>query len=112
MDVVLVYQVNVLHCAVIARQQLDVILLYDGGLFHDAIVAVGYLVGKERLPFSIGKLIVVQAFKLAAQVVNEFPFRLEWQIIIALFFKLADEVLFHLRLTLVLRGFTIYRLKV
>jgi len=58
-DVFLVYQVNVLHRSIIAHQQLNVVLLYDDSLFHNAVIAVGNLVGKERLPFIVGKFIIV-----------------------------------------------------
>ena len=67
-DVLFVNQRDIFRTSVIAPQDLHIILLNLAGLFRNAVVGVGNALGKEPLPFAVGKMIVVQRFELCAQV--------------------------------------------
>ena len=49
-DVLLVDQVDVLDCAVVTLQHLDVVFLDAGSLLDDAVIPAGNLLGEEPLP--------------------------------------------------------------
>ena len=67
-DVLFVNQRDIFRTSVIAPQDLHIVLLHFAGLFRNAVVGIGNALGKEPLPFAVGKAVVVQRFQLCAQV--------------------------------------------
>ena len=61
-DVFLVNKGNIFGTAVIPPQVLDMVGLDAAGLFHDPIVGIGDDLFEKSLPFTIGKMIIVQKF--------------------------------------------------
>ena len=60
MDVLLIYECNILGRAVITSQDLDIVLLHLPGLFHDMLIGIGNGIFEEIIPLCIRKLIVIQ----------------------------------------------------
>ena len=60
MDVLLIYECNILGRTVITSQNLNIVLLYLPGLFHDMLIGIGNSIFEEIIPFCVGKLIVIQ----------------------------------------------------
>ena len=60
MDVLLIYECNILGRTVITSQDLDIVLLYLPGLFHDMFIGIGDSIFEKIIPFCVRKLIVIQ----------------------------------------------------
>ncbi len=83
-DILLVQKVDVLGCAVISFEYLDVVVLDLSGLFNNALVGVGEAFGKKSFPFASGKGVVVEKLKLSLQVRCQFGFIADLQVFISL----------------------------
>ena len=60
MDVLFIYECNILGRTVITSQNLNIVLLYLPGLFHDMLIGIGNSIFEEIIPFCVGKRIVIQ----------------------------------------------------
>ena len=60
MDVLLIYECNILGRTVISSQNLNIILLYLSGLFHNMLIGISNSIFEKIIPFCVGKLIVIQ----------------------------------------------------
>ena len=76
-DVLSVYQVDVLALARVGLQHLNEVFLYLGGLRLDAVVFVRYVLVEETLPFCIGEGVVVQSFQLHTKVIHQVLLRVD-----------------------------------
>lgn len=76
-DVLSVYQVDVLALARIGLQHLNEVFLYLGGLCFYAVVLVREVLAKETLPFCIGEGVVVQTFQLHTKVIHQVFLRVD-----------------------------------
>ena len=101
MDILLIDEENVLGHAVVPLQRLDIILLDFGSLLHDMVIRIGEGLGEKPLPFTVGKMIIIQFFQLRAKIGNEIRLRMNGQMGIALLTEHADQLLFQSVLRLV-----------
>ena len=76
-DVLTVYEVDVLALARVGLQHLNEVFLYLGGLRLDAVVLVRYVLAKETLPFCIGEGVVVQTLQLHTKVIHQVFLRVD-----------------------------------
>ena len=76
-DVLTVYEVDVLALARVGLQHLNEVFLYLGGLRLDAVVLVRYVLAKEMLPFCIGEGVVVQTLQLHTKVIHQVFLRVD-----------------------------------
>ena len=94
-DVLFVNQRNIFRTSVIAPQDLHIVLLHFAGLFRNAVVGIGNALGKEPLPFAVGKAVVVQHFQLCAQVGDQLRLAMNRLVLIALLCQKADKLRFE-----------------
>jgi hypothetical protein len=83
-DVLFVQKVDVLGRTVISLEYLDVVVLDLSGLLDNAFIGVGYAFSKEPFPFAFGKGVVIEEFKLSAEVRYQFGFIADLQVFISL----------------------------
>lgn len=100
-DVLFVDQRDIFRTSVIAPQNLHIVLLNFAGLFRNAVIGVGNALGKEPLPFDVGKAVVVQHFQLCAQVGNQLRLAVNRLVLIALLCQKADKLRFERSFTLI-----------
>ena len=91
MDIIFLYQIDVLFLSIVAPQGLDEVGLYCPCLVHYAFALGCYLCLEEPSPLAIGEAVAVQFFQLLAQVVDEFILIVYLGIFIALTLELLDE---------------------
>ena len=60
MDVLFIYECNILGRTVITSQYLDIVLLYLPGLFHNMLIGIGNSIFEKVIPLCVRKLIVIQ----------------------------------------------------
>ena len=89
-NVLFVNQRDIFRTSVIAPQNLHIILLHFAGLFRNAVIGIGNALGKEPLPFAVGKAVVVQRFQLCAQVGDQLRLAMNRLVLIALLCQKAD----------------------
>jgi len=53
MDVLFIYECNILGRTIITRQDLDIILLYLPGLFHDMLIWIGNSIFEKVIPLCV-----------------------------------------------------------
>ena len=94
-NVLFVNQRDIFRTSVIAPQDLHIVLLNLAGLFRNAVVGIGNALGKEPLPFAIGKAVVVQRFELCAQVGDQLRLAVNRLVLIALLCQKADKLRFE-----------------
>lgn len=94
-NVLFVNQRDIFRTSVIAPQNLHIVLLNFAGLFRNAVVGVGNALGKEPLPFAVGKAVVVQRFELCAQVGDQLRLAMNRLVLIALLCQKADKLRFE-----------------
>ena len=94
-NVLFVNQCDIFRTSVIAPQNLHIVLLHFAGLFRNAVVGIGNALGKEPLPFAVGKAVVVQRFKLRAQVGDQLRLAMNRLVLIALLCQKADKLRFE-----------------
>ena len=68
MDIVLVYELNVLAFTCISFKNLDIVILYLGRLGYNIIVLVSYALIEKVLPLIIREMIVIEFFQLVSEV--------------------------------------------
>ena len=68
---------------------------------RNANVGVGNALGKEPLPFAVGKAVVVQRFELCAQVGDQLRLAMNRLVLIALLCQKADKFRFERSFTLI-----------
>ena len=73
------------------------------------LIGVGDDVCKKALPFAVGEPVVIEGFKLKAQVRDQFILRMDGQIGIALLAEHTNEFLFEFGLALILFSAFLYR---
>ena len=95
MDILFIYECNILGRTVITSQDLYIILLYLPGLFHDMLIGISNGIFEKILPLCIRKLIVVQFFQFLTEIDNQVFLRVNRQIFISLFAEQADKLLFQ-----------------
>ena len=94
-NVLFVNQRDIFRTSVIAPQNLHIVLLNLAVLFRNAVVGIGNALGKEPLPFAVGKMIVVQRFELCAQVGDQLRLAVNRLVLIALLCQKADKLRFE-----------------
>ena len=94
-NVLFVNQCDIFRTSVIAPQDLHIVLLHFAGLFRNAVVGVGNALGKEPLPFAVGKAVIVQRFELFAQVGDKLRLAMNRLVLIALLCQKADKLRFE-----------------
>lgn len=94
-NVLFVNQRDIFRTSVIAPQNLHIVLLHFAGLFRNAVVGIGNALGKEPLPFAVGKAVVVQHFQLCAQVGDQLRLAMNRLVLIALLCQKADKLRFE-----------------
>ena len=100
-NVLFVNQRDIFRTSVIAPQNLHIVLLNFAGLFRNAVIGVGNALGKESLPFAVGKMIVVQRFELCAQVGDKLLLAVYRLVLIALLCQKTDKLRFERSFTLI-----------
>lgn len=103
-NVLFVNQRDIFRTSVIAPQNLHIVLLHFAGLFRNAVVGIGDALGKEPLPFAVGKAVVVQRFKLRAQVGDQLRLAVNRLVLIALLCQKADKLRFECGFALISVG--------
>ena len=109
-NVLFVNQRDIFRTSVIAPQDLHIVLLHFAGLFRNAVVGVGNALGKEPLPFAVGKMIVVQRFELCAQVGDQLRLAMNRLVLIALLCQKAYKLRFECSFALIGVGARSHRL--
>ena len=104
MNIGLVDQGDVLDRAVVTSEQLHVVALDANSLIGDALVCRGDALGEETLPFGVTEDNGVQGLKLGAQVLDEFSFGRDRQVLIRLLLQKSDEFALEGRFGLVRVG--------
>ena len=94
-------QHDILALSVITAQNLNVILLDKSRLFHDTVLGIGKNLGKEAIPLVIGKVIIIQLFKLTAEVFDQVLFFMYGKAFIPKLNKEAYKFRFQLCLALI-----------
>ena len=94
MDVLFIYELNVLGSSVIPAEYLDMIRLDGAALFNDAIVSIGKHFREETLPLAVSKSEVVQKLQLPSEVGNQTVFVVDGKILVPLRGQQPDELLF------------------
>ncbi len=84
MNVLFVQQIDVLGRAVILLQYLHMVILDFFGLFHDALVGAGQAFSEKPVPLAVRKGVIIEQFKLPAQVGNQCGFVVNRQVFISL----------------------------
>ena len=105
-DVPFIQQIDIFRRAVVPAEDLDIIVLNTAGFLHDPIVFPRDAFREKLLPLAVGKNIVVEQFKLFAQVGNQRLFVVNGKIFMPLRCQQADKLLFQRRLALVGVRFT------
>ena len=100
MNVLFVYELNILGSSVIPAQYLYMVGLDGAGFLNDTLVSVGKGFGKEPLPFVIGKGVAVEKLQLPSKVFDQARFAVNGKIFVALSRQQADEFFFQSRLAL------------
>ena len=109
-NVLFVNQRDIFRTSVIAPQNLHIVLLNLAGLFRNAVVGIGNALGKEPLPFAVGKAVVVQRFQLCAQVGDQLRLAVNRLVLIALLCQKADKLRFERSFALIGVGARSHRL--
>ena len=104
MDVLLIDELDVLHRAVVALQQLHVVFLDADSFLDDAVVRARDPLGEELLPLRVGKRHVVQELKLLAEIRDELLLGADGEVLVGLRLQLPDELLLQCCLGLVAAG--------
>ena len=91
MNIIFLYQIDVLFLAIVALQGLDEVGLDGSCLVHDALALGGYLCLEETAPFIIGEVVVIQFLQFYTQIADEFILIVYLDIFITLTLKLLDE---------------------
>ena len=53
MDVLFIYECNILGKTIITGQNLDIVLLYLSGLFHDMLIGIGNGIFEKIIPLCV-----------------------------------------------------------
>ena len=101
MDIVLVYELNVLAFTCISFKNLDIVILYLGRLGYNIIVLVSYALIEKVLPLIIREMIVIEFFQLVSEVEDKVSLLMDREIFIPLLPKEPDELFLQISLTLV-----------
>lgn len=101
MDALFVDELNVLALSAIPAKHLHIVLLNQAGLFENAGIAIRqHFIPKPR-PFAVRKVVIIQLFKLRAQIGDEVCLFVDGKALIAKLAKQADELVFQLGFALV-----------
>ena len=101
MDALFVDELNVFALPAVPAKHLHIVLLNQARLFKNAGIAIRQHFIPKPLPFAVGEAIIIQLFKLRAQVGDEVGFFVNGQAFIAQFAKQADELVFQLGFALI-----------
>ena len=99
-NVLFVYELNILGSSVIPAQYLYMVGLDGAGFLNDTLVSVGKGFGKEPLPFVIGKGVAVEKLQLPSKVFDQARFAVNGKIFVALRRQQTDKFLFKSRFAL------------
>ena len=91
MNIIFLYQIDVLFLAIVALQGLYEVGLDGSCLVHDAFSLRSNLCLEETAPFVIGEVVVVQFLQFYTQIADEFILIVYLDIFITLTLKLLDE---------------------
>ena len=94
MNVLFVYELNVLGSSVISAEHLYMVGLNGAALFNNAFVGIGKHFREETLPFAVGKGVIVQKLQLPSEVGNQAVFVMDGKVLIPLRGQQPDELLF------------------
>ncbi len=101
MDVLFIYECDILRGTIITSQNLNIVFLYFPGLFHDMLIGIGNSIFEKSIPFCVRKLIVVQLLQFLTKIDNQIFFCVNRQIFISLFTEQTDKLLLQFRFALV-----------
>ena len=94
-------ELDVLALSAVPAKHLHIVLLNQARLFKNAGIAIRQHFIPKPLPFAVSEAIIIQLFKLRAQVGDEVGFFVDGQALIAKLTKQADELLFQVGFALV-----------
>lgn len=100
-DIVLVYEFDVLAFTCVSFEDLDIVILNLLCLGYNIIILVGYALIEKPGPLTVREGVAVEFLQLGAQVFDEVGFRMDREILIALLPKESDELSLQVSLTLV-----------
>ena len=93
MNILLVYQVDVLGLASIPFEDLDMVFLYLGCLGFNTFVLVGNDIIEETLPFAVSEDVVIKSLQLHTKVIHKVLFRVDMKVVISLLREGLDKLL-------------------
>lgn len=100
MNVLFVYELNVLAIAVVSAEHLYMICLDSTALFNNSLVRIGKSLRKEALPFAFGKGVVVQNLQLLSEIGDQAVLIMDGKVLIPLCGQQTDEFFSQSRFTL------------
>ena len=100
MNVLFIYELNILGSSVVPAQYLYMVGLDGAAFLNNALVGVGKCFREETLPLAIGKGVVVQKLQLPPEIGNQTTFIMDGKVRIPLSGQQTDKFLFKSRFTL------------
>lgn len=94
-------ELDVLALPAVPAKHLHIVLLNQARLFKNAGIAIRQHLVPEALPFAVSEAIIIQLFKLRAQVGDEVCLFVDGKALIAKLAKQADELVFQVSFALV-----------